>query len=65
MVLTKKFHCPRCKNEKIIDYGESFDCPICRLEFEKKDFDKYDEENILSVEEKMDLVKAITEMKKE
>ena len=64
MVLTKKFHCPRCKNDKIIDYGESFDCPICRLEFEKKDFDKYDEENILSVEEKMDLVKAIKEMKK-
>ena len=65
MVLTKKFHCPRCKNDKIIDYGESFDCPICRLEFEKKDFDKYDEENILSVEEKMDLVKAIKQMKKE
>ncbi len=46
------YRCPRCKNEKIIDYGTTFDCPNCKLEFEKKDFELYEEENILSINEK-------------
>jgi uncharacterized Zn finger protein (UPF0148 family) len=58
------FHCPRCKNKKIIDYGDSFDCPICNQEFEKKDFDLYDEEDILSVEEKKAVADKIFERTK-
>jgi len=50
------YHCPRCKNEKIIDYGDTFDCPICKLEFEKKDFELYEEENILSINEKSGII---------
>ena len=53
------YHCPRCKNEKIIDYGITFDCPICNLEFEKKDFELYDEENILSISEKLAVIDSI------
>jgi len=50
------YHCPRCKSEKIIDYGTTFDCPICNLEFEKEDFELYDEENILSINEKLAVI---------
>jgi len=58
--MKEKLHCPRCKNEKIIDYGETFDCPICNLEFEKKDLELYDDEsNILSIEEKLEVLKTI------
>ena len=58
------FHCPRCKNERIIDYGDSFDCTICNQEFEKKDFELYDEEDILSIEEKKAVAEKLFERKK-
>jgi len=54
-----KYRCPRCKNEDIIEYIETFDCPICFLEFEKKDFELYDESDILSIKEKMAIIKAL------
>ena len=62
------YHCPRFKNEKIIYYGYTFDCPICNLEFEKKDFELYDEEDILSINEKsavIDSFKTNSNKKKE
>lgn len=58
--MKEKLHCPRCKNKKIIDYGDTFDCPICNLEFEKKDLETFeDESNILSIEEKLDVAKVL------
>ena len=58
--MNKELHCPRCKNNKIIDYGDTFDCLICKLEFEKKDLELYDDESaILSIEEKLDIVKVL------
>ena len=58
--MREKFHCPRCKNEKTIDYGDTFDCPLCNLEFEKKDFEIFDDEDdILSIEEKLGIVKVL------
>ncbi|MFX1337755.1 MAG: hypothetical protein ACFFDK_04030 [Promethearchaeota archaeon] len=58
--MKEKLHCPRCKNKRIIDYGDTFDCPLCHLEFEKKDFALFDDEsNILSIEEKLEVLKVI------
>jgi len=62
--MNRKYHCPRCKNENIIEYDDTFDCPACNQEFEKKDFDLFDEENILSVQEKLNISKAILEKNK-
>ena len=54
------YRCPRCKHTKIIDYGDTFDCPICVLEFEKKDVDEIKDENsILSIEEKLGIIKEL------
>ena len=49
----KQYHCPRCKSTEIYDYGERFDCMKCLLEFEKKDFETLDDEDILSVQGKL------------
>ena len=58
--MKEKLHCPRCKNKKIIDYGDTFDCPLCNLEFEKKDFELFDDESdILAIEEKLEIVKIL------
>ncbi|MFX1237177.1 MAG: hypothetical protein ACFFAS_14895 [Promethearchaeota archaeon] len=63
--MTKKvqsnFHCPRCGGKNLIMYDQSFDCVKCQLEFEKKDLDLYDDEDILSIEEKLSFTR---EMKK-
>ena len=54
------YYCPRCGNTEIIDYGDSFDCPICLREFEKKDFDTIeDKSKILSVEEKLGIIREL------
>ena len=54
------YHCPRCKNPKIIDYGDIFDCPLCKLEFEKRDIDEIkDESSILAIEEKLGIIKEL------
>jgi len=55
----RKYHCPRCGNEDIVDYTESIDCPSCRLEFEKRDFDELEDSQILAVEEKLGAVKGL------
>ena len=57
--MKKKYHCPRCHNDKIIDYEDTFECPKCRLEFEKRDFELFDEDQILSIEEKLKLTKIL------
>ncbi|TXT58454.1 MAG: hypothetical protein BAJALOKI3v1_1310003 [Promethearchaeota archaeon] len=57
----KKYHCPRCKSTEIYDYGERFDCMKCLLEFEKKDFETLNDEDILSVQEKLKIVSIFKE----
>jgi hypothetical protein len=55
-------HCPRCGNIKnLIVYEETFDCPSCKLEFEIKDIELYDDDQILSIEEKKRLNKEFLE----
>ena len=51
--------CPRCKGTKIIDMGESIDCPDCRLEFEKVDIKVLESDQILAVSEKLDFIRSI------
>ncbi|MBD3338036.1 MAG: hypothetical protein GF353_02935 [Candidatus Lokiarchaeota archaeon] len=60
----RSYHCPRCGSEDIVDYGETFDCKHCVLEFEKKDFDLIeDEANILAIEEKREVASDLYEDK--
>ena len=52
--------CPRCKGKKVIDLGETIECTVCRLEFDKDDIEQLeDKATILSVQEKLKLVKSI------
>ena len=44
--------CPRCGCENLIMYGETFDCTDCQMEFETIDVARFEEEDILSIEEK-------------
>ncbi|MBD3341957.1 MAG: hypothetical protein GF353_22850 [Candidatus Lokiarchaeota archaeon] len=53
----KEYYCPRCGSKDIVDYGDSFDCKHCVLEFDKKDFDQLpDKEDVLALEEKREIV---------
>ncbi len=56
---SRPLRCPRCKGNDLMDYGESFDCKTCRLEFEKEDLLLYDEDDVLSVEEKSKIIKGL------
>jgi rubredoxin len=53
------YRCPRCQNIAIIEYELTIECPNCKLEFDKKDFDKFDNENILAIKEKKDVVEIL------
>ena len=59
------YYCPRCNSTNIIEYDKSFDCPLCGQEFEKVDFERFDVDDILSVEEKRVFVKALIDIKKD
>ncbi len=45
-------HCPRCGNKQLIVYKDTFDCPPCKSEFEIKDLEQFDDDQIMSIEEK-------------
>jgi len=51
--------CPRCKSNKIIDMGDTIDCPDCRLEFEKIDIKTLESNQILAISEKLEFVRSI------
>ena len=58
--MTKKYLCPRCRSEKIIDLGDVIECVICKDEFEKSDLETFeDKSNILSVREKKRILDSI------
>ncbi len=61
-----KYFCPHCGTDKIYEYDESFDCMVCKdkdgisVEFDKKDFDMIeDKSNILSIDEKLAVIKGL------
>ena len=45
-------HCPRCGNKQLIVYQDTFDCPKCNKEFEIKDLELFDNDQIMSIDEK-------------
>ena len=55
----KSYICPRCGMSKIIDLGETIECTVCKLEFDKEDIESYEKDQILSIEEKIAFVKGI------
>lgn len=55
----KKYFCPRCGNEKVIIFVESFECPTCKSKFMKDHFDTLDHDSILSVEEILSFIRII------
>jgi hypothetical protein len=57
--MKNKFICPRCKTSKIIDMGDTIDCPICRLEFEKTDIKTLESNQILAISEKLEFMRSI------
>ena len=59
--MKKPYYCPRCKSKDINEYDDTFDCIHCNLEFDKKDCDELDDDQILSIKEKLEFVKNIKE----
>jgi uncharacterized Zn finger protein (UPF0148 family) len=57
--MKKEYHCPRCKTKKILEYEKTLFCPICELRFEKKDFEIFDDDQILAISEKKDISSII------
>jgi len=51
----KELYCPRCHGDELVEYGETFQCINCDLEFEKDDIDKFEDDEILSISEKLAL----------
>ena len=62
MAKKTKLACPRCGGDRLVDYGETFDCVNCRLEFEKSDVlackTQEDRKNVLSIKEKLSIANA-------
>jgi len=54
-----ELHCPRCKGIDLIVYGKIFDCIKCHLEFEIEDLLQFDEDNVLSIEEKLKIIPIV------
>ena len=57
--MTKNYQCPRCNNKKIISYENTIECPNCALEFDKADLDLLEENQILSIKEKLSFIESI------
>ena len=51
--------CPRCQQNKVIDLGETIECTICHLEFQKEDLLNLDQDQILSVQEKLSFIRSV------
>ena len=52
-------YCPRCGNCNVINYVDTFECPICSLEFLNDSLQNFAPENILSIQEIMAFLKII------
>ncbi|MFX1364654.1 MAG: hypothetical protein ACFFCE_12770 [Promethearchaeota archaeon] len=47
----KKYKCPRCKSENILEFDTFITCNKCHLDFDKYHLGIIDDENILAHEE--------------
>ncbi len=58
--MESKFNlCPRCKGTRIIDIGDTIECPDCRLEFEKADIEALESDQIFAISEKLEFIRGI------
>ncbi len=53
-----KYKCPRCNGESTVDYGETFQCEKCLLEFYKEDMETYEKKDILAISELSAIMKV-------
>ena len=60
----KKYHCPRCKNEKIIEFDDFIHCPHCKLDFDKHILSITDDENIMASQELKEFLEAFNDEEK-
>ena len=49
----ENLYCPRCHGGDLINFGESLQCINCDMEFEKDDLELFDDDDILSIDEKL------------
>lgn len=57
--ICKKYRCPRCIRDEIIDYDNLISCVYFGLDFDKRDLDKFDEEDILAISEKRGILRVL------
>ena len=57
--MNDKNYCPRCGNYNVINYMDTFECPRCGLEFLNDSLQKFEPENILSIQEITAFLKII------
>ncbi|MFX1569011.1 MAG: hypothetical protein ACFFCV_11670 [Promethearchaeota archaeon] len=60
----KKYHCPRCKNENIVEFANYIHCPKCTRDFEKELLGTIDDEYILSRQEMGGFLDGFTDKEK-
>ncbi|MCK4687945.1 MAG: hypothetical protein KAT66_07430 [Candidatus Lokiarchaeota archaeon] len=49
--INKEFRCPRCGSSSLINYGKTFECTNCHLEFYKELDEDIEDENRISLQE--------------
>ncbi|MFW9782576.1 MAG: hypothetical protein ACFFFB_09875 [Candidatus Heimdallarchaeota archaeon] len=58
-----KYHCPRCKTSKILEYDEFIECPKCLLDFDKQLFGKLPDDEMVSRQEMGAIFDSFEELK--
>jgi uncharacterized Zn ribbon protein len=53
--------CPRCNKKFLMDLGDIFECSYCHEEFSKKDLERFEKDQILSISEKKEFFKSFSE----
>ncbi|MHA2392565.1 MAG: hypothetical protein ACXAEX_11535 [Promethearchaeota archaeon] len=56
------YYCPRCYSDKILEYNDFIECPICQLDFDKDLFRKIPDEDILARQEMSNILNPFKEL---
>ena len=56
--IIKENKCPQCGSSNLIDYGETFECANCHLEFYKEFDEDIEDENRISLQEMKDFFES-------
>jgi len=55
------YACPRCNSRHVIDLKDNIQCSNCHQEFSKKDLDRLEKDQILSISEKQEFIRIFTD----